>query len=118
MADARTASSDAGGHARPFWTSTPEALLADLKADRDGLSRADAVERLRQAGPNADAVAAGRSPVRAILKRLIEPLSLILLAAGLVSVATGDVAGQTASCANCKRSLKICGMIRAARDVS
>jgi WD40 repeat protein len=27
-------------------------------------------------------------------------------------------AGQTASCANCKRSLKICGMIRAARDVS
>ncbi len=88
---AKTASS--GADERPFWTNTPEALLSLLHADRDGLTSADARERLRQAGPNADAVRAGRSPLRAILKRLIEPLSLILLAAGLVSVATGDVVG-------------------------
>lgn len=89
---ANTVSSGAGGE-RPFWTNTPDALLSSLDTDRNGLSRANASERLRQAGPNADAVSAGRNPVRAIIKRLVEPLSLILLAAGLVSVATGDVVG-------------------------
>ncbi|GGA60329.1 magnesium-translocating P-type ATPase [Sphingomonas psychrolutea] len=89
---ANTVSSGAGGE-RPFWTNTPDALLSSLQTDRNGLSRANASERLRQAGPNADAVSAGRNPIRAIIKRLVEPLSLILLAAGLVSVATGDVVG-------------------------
>ncbi|MES2095973.1 MAG: magnesium-translocating P-type ATPase [Pseudomonadota bacterium] len=77
----------------PFWTQTPDALFAKLECDRAGLSAASAAERLGRFGPNADAPDAKRQPVRVIAKRLIEPLSLILLAAGLVSLATGDAIG-------------------------
>ena len=77
----------------PFWTSGPDALLSALHASVDGLSGTDAASRLKRVGPNADEAGVERSAVRAILKRLVEPLSLILLAAGLVSVATGDAVG-------------------------
>jgi Mg2+-importing ATPase len=69
------------------------ALLAKLHCGRDGLSTAEAATRLRQYGPNADATAKRASLFGAILRRLLEPLSLILLAAGVVSAATGDAVG-------------------------
>jgi Mg2+-importing ATPase len=78
---------------QPFWTQSADALFLTLKCSRDGLAQADADERLRQVGPNADA--AGKRPglIRAIVGRLVEPLSLILLAAGVVSAVTGDTIG-------------------------
>ncbi|WP_394760823.1 magnesium-translocating P-type ATPase [Phenylobacterium sp.] len=77
----------------PFWIQSEAALRAKLHCGRDGLSAAEAAARLRQYGPNADATAKRPSLLGAILRRLLEPLSLILLAAGVVSAATGDAVG-------------------------
>ncbi|MFI4999796.1 MAG: magnesium-translocating P-type ATPase [Reyranellales bacterium] len=76
-----------------FWTRSQEALCADLGCTPDGLGSADAAVRLAQYGPNSDAAARRASVPTAILRRLLEPLSLILLAAGIVSAATGDDIG-------------------------
>src|SRR6202521_509578 len=78
---------------QPFWTRTPDTLCAELRCSRDGLSTQDAEARLGRYGPNADAVAKRTSLFGAIARRLLEPLSLILLAAGIVSVVTGDTIG-------------------------
>jgi len=77
----------------PFWTRTKDALCAELHCSADGLSSADAESRLAEYGPNSDAAARHVGLPRAILRRLLEPLSLILLAAGIVSAATGDTIG-------------------------
>lgn len=76
-----------------FWTWTPADLCAALNCGRDGLSSADAEARFAHYGPNSDARTKSDGVARAILRRLLEPLSLILLAAGIVSVATGDGVG-------------------------
>ncbi|WP_082434276.1 magnesium-translocating P-type ATPase [Devosia sp. A16] len=77
----------------PFWTRPVAELLAELQAGPDGLTTAEAERRLGVDGPNADT--AGRRPglTRAVARRLLEPLSLILLGAGVVSAATGDLVG-------------------------
>jgi Mg2+-importing ATPase len=77
----------------PFWTQSVEALFGTLNANRDGLSEIEASARLKTHGPNSDDAGQRAGPVRAIARRLIEPLSLILLAAGIVSAATGDAIG-------------------------
>src|SRR5450631_4408377 len=76
-----------------FWTLTPQAASAALHCGLDGLSSSDAERRLALYGPNSDAEAKAESLLRAIFRRLFEPLSLILLAAGIVSVVTGDAIG-------------------------
>src|SRR5450432_953033 len=76
-----------------FWTRTEDALCAELHCSPDGLSTADAALRLGQYGPNSDAAPKHQSIARAVLRRLLEPLSLILLAAGVVSAVTGDNIG-------------------------
>ena len=60
------------------------------KADR---ATAEATARLAQYGPNADAPPRHANALVAVFRRLLEPLSLILLAAGIVSAATGDDIG-------------------------
>jgi Mg2+-importing ATPase len=85
-----------GQHAdslRTFWTQTADTLSVKLRCGLHGLSSDEAARRLAEYGPNADAEAKVDGPARAILRRLLEPLSLILLAAGVVSVATGDTIG-------------------------
>ena len=79
--------------APPFWTLSSDAQCKLLNCGQDGLGSVDAAERLKRYGENADAEHRRVSPVRAILRRLLEPLSLILLAAGIVSIATGDAIG-------------------------
>jgi len=79
----------------PFWTTSVDAQLTSLGSRREGLTQDDAAKRLVTYGPNADPTQAHRNAIRAILQRLLEPLSLILLAAGFVSVATGDAVGGT-----------------------
>ena len=79
----------------PFWTQTSEALAAQLQAPAEGLTGAEARDRLARYGPNSDRIVKADSAARAIARRLLEPLAIILLIAGLVSVGTGDVAGGT-----------------------
>ena len=76
-----------------FWTQTPAALGTTLGCGIDGLTTAEADQRLVQYGPNSDAATKSAGVLRAVLRRLLEPLSLILLAAGIVSIATGDMIG-------------------------
>ena len=76
-----------------FWTQTAENLCATLDCQLGGLTEVDAAKRLAKYGPNSDATVKTDSVSRAIFRRLLEPLSLILLVAGIVSVATGDVTG-------------------------
>jgi Mg2+-importing ATPase len=81
------------GSGRTFWTQSVDALCAALQSGRDGVDAVEAARRQRQYGPNADAAGKRTSLLRAVFRRLLEPLSLILLAAGLVSAATGDGVG-------------------------
>jgi len=76
-----------------FWTRGTESLCAALDCGLDGLGSADALRRLERYGPNSDAGRWAGGALQAVLRRLLEPLALILLMAGLVSVATGDVIG-------------------------
>ena len=76
-----------------FWTQPSNMLCATLHCGTDGLSAEEAERRLIEYGANSDAEAKVDNPWRAILRRLLEPLSLILLAAGIVSVVTGDAVG-------------------------
>jgi Mg2+-importing ATPase len=79
--------------AAPFWTRSPEALCERLECGQQGLRTSEALARLARYGPNADAAVKRYSVFRALARRLVEPLSLILLAAGVVSAATGDGVG-------------------------
>ena len=77
----------------PFWTRGKEALSAELRCGTAGLGAVEAAARLDQYGANADAAPRHANVAGAVLRRLLEPLSLILLVAGIVSAATGDGIG-------------------------
>ena len=78
-----------------FWTVTPEAAGAAIGCGLDGLTSADAEARLLLHGRNVDKPGRKDNLVVALAKRFMEPLALILLAAAVVSGATGDVASAT-----------------------
>jgi len=77
----------------PFWTRSKEEAAAELGCGSDGLTSPEASARLARYGPNSDAPPRRANAVVAIFRRLLEPLSLILLAAGIVSAGTGDSIG-------------------------
>ena len=56
-----------------------------------GLTSADAAARLAKYGRNADAQARDAGLIVSVARRLLEPMCLILIAAAVVSAATGDV---------------------------
>ena len=76
-----------------FWKLTPQEIGVTLGCGPEGLTTEEAGRRLDRYGPNSDAAPKADSVWRAILRRLLEPLSLILLAAGVVSMLTGDEIG-------------------------
>ncbi len=76
-----------------FWKLTAQEICATLGCGPQGLSTDEAARRLDRYGPNSDAPARADSLLRAVFRRLLEPLSLILLAAGIVSILTGDEIG-------------------------
>jgi Mg2+-importing ATPase len=76
-----------------FWQLSPAKICTSLCCGLDGLSQDEAVRRLAQYGPNSDAPAKVTGTLRAVLRRLLEPLSLILLVAGIISMLTGDAIG-------------------------
>ena len=77
----------------PFWARGKERLCAELGCSTVGLGVLEAAARLKQYGSNADAAPRHASIAGAVVRRLFEPLSLILLAAGIVSAVTGDAVG-------------------------
>jgi P-type Mg2+ transporter len=91
--DVRVADTSDGRAVVQFWTRSADALLVSLGARRSGLSDVEAAQIRRRSGPNADAADTHVGPLRAVANRLLEPLSLILLAAGVVSALTGDGVG-------------------------
>ena len=78
---------------RPFWTNSRDVLFATLGAGPKGLDSRSAAIRLEEVGPNSDAPPARAGAVKAVARRLLEPLCLMLLLAGLVAAWTGDTAG-------------------------
>jgi Mg2+-importing ATPase len=77
----------------PFWSRSVDSTYAALLCGRGGLSGAEAVARLARYGSNSDAGSKRVGAIQAVLRRLLEPLSLILLVAAVVSAGTGDVVG-------------------------
>jgi P-type Mg2+ transporter len=75
----------------PFWNQPPPAAAAALGCSVSGLTAADAAARLAKYGRNADAQAREAGLIVSVGRRLLEPMCLILIAAAMVSAATGDV---------------------------
>jgi Mg2+-importing ATPase len=78
------------GGSPAFWIQSLDAAYVDLKATADGLSTDEAARRLAATGRNADAASKRAGPLGAILRRLLEPLLLVLLFAAFISAVTGD----------------------------
>jgi len=76
-----------------FWTRTPADWATELHCTLGGLSSAEADTQRASHGLNSDPAGDVDSVGRALRRRLLEPLSLILLAAGVTSVLTGDPIG-------------------------
>ncbi|MEO8724385.1 MAG: magnesium-translocating P-type ATPase [Sphingobium sp.] len=77
----------------PFWSKTANDICSSLQCTTDGLTATEAVARLAHYGANSDPQGKRIGALHAILRRLLEPLSLILLIAAIVSAGTGDVIG-------------------------
>ncbi len=75
----------------PFWTQTPAQAATALGVGVEGLTTAEAAGRLAKYGPNADAETKEAGLFVSVGRRLLEPMCLILIAAALVSAATGDM---------------------------
>jgi Mg2+-importing ATPase len=67
------------------------AVLDQLKTRPEGLSQAEAAERLKQCGPNEIAREKPPSPLRRLLNNVKNPLVLLLSALSLLSYLTGDL---------------------------
>src|SRR5690242_12332944 len=76
-----------------FWTLGREELLARLGARDTGLDSRTAARQRAEYGPNSDQAPSRTGVVRAVARRLLEPLCLLLLAAGFVAVWSGDTVG-------------------------
>jgi Mg2+-importing ATPase len=80
------------GLAAPFWLRTPVDIASNGDAFGAGLTSEEASERLRRYGPNTVEVSASSKVITKVLRKLTQPLVLILLVAALVSGLTGDPA--------------------------
>lgn len=75
-----------------FWQADLDATLARLDAQREGLTAQEAQVRVDRFGPNALPDGAHRPVWLDLLRRLANPLVLILLGAGAAAGMTGDIA--------------------------
>jgi Mg2+-importing ATPase len=81
----------AGGPAA-FWQSSRESLLVELRTDGSGLDETEAARRSATSGPNVLRPRRERAIALQFLARLGNPLTILLLAAAIISAFTGDVA--------------------------
>ena len=66
-------------------------VAAHFKVDpRQGLAESDAAARLKLVGPNQQSARPGRRPLVRFLAQLVQPLVLVLLAAGIVTAFLGE----------------------------
>ncbi|MFN7986771.1 MAG: cation-translocating P-type ATPase [Thermoanaerobaculia bacterium] len=73
------------------WHRSADVVLADLEcAPASGLSEAEAAARLGRLGPNELTERAGRSRLEIVREQLVNVLTLILVAAAILSAALGD----------------------------
>ena len=78
-----------GVPARP-WASAPERVLATLDSSPDGLSTAEAEERLRAWGPNQIEDERAVHPTTILLRQFRSPLIYILIIAAAVTIALDE----------------------------
>jgi P-type Mg2+ transporter len=83
-------SSSAAHIAAPFWCTATDTLLALLQTQTNGLSRAEADQRLRSFGLNRVETTQTRSILRKLGHRILNPLIAILLVAAAISGISGD----------------------------
>jgi len=77
------------------WHSVPlEQILDELDTDTDGLSTAEAENRLDEFGPNELQREEGVSPIRILISQFQDILIYLLFIAALISVAVGFLPGQ------------------------
>jgi magnesium-transporting ATPase (P-type) len=74
-----------------FWLESPDTLEARLDSGPAGLSGDEAKRRLALHGPNLLVTSRQRSALADFLRRFLNPLVLLLLVAGAIAAATGDV---------------------------
>lgn len=76
----------------PFWTFAAPDTARRLGCGLDGLTSAEAETRLQRYGPNLDKPPRRIGVAMSLLKRLVEPLALVLIVAAIISGLTGDEA--------------------------
>jgi acetyltransferase len=79
-----------------FWKHPPADLLAELNATKDGLRSSEAARRLQRYGNNDAATTKRTRPWRRLVRRLGNPLIIVLLLASALSAATGDLTARLA----------------------
>ncbi len=78
-------------HGEPYWAIELPALFAKLGARREGLSEAEALERLKRVGPNAVKEHGRTSALRLLLRQFESPLVLILVFGALVALVVHEL---------------------------
>jgi len=73
-----------------YWSMPAEQVLAALEASPQGLSRAEAAERLERYGHNALREERRATPLTLLLRQFRSPLVLVLIAAAAVSAVVGE----------------------------
>jgi Mg2+-importing ATPase len=78
-----------------FWAAAAKDTLASLDAKPDGLTTAEAADRLKRYGPNALAKKRDLSVVSLLLAQFRSPIIIILIAAAMLSAFLGDSSDAT-----------------------
>jgi len=74
-----------------FWHLTKTEALAQLSCGEDGLNTEEAAKRLKQYGPNSIKVNTNASTMLLLLSQFKSPVTLMLVAAAVLSAVLGDV---------------------------
>ena len=80
-----------------YWSLAPEQLLAALHTARDGLTPAEADQRLKRFGLNTIRAQTHTTALRLLLSQFKSPLVLILIFAAIVSGFVGEWVDDTAT---------------------
>lgn len=74
----------------PYYACAEDRLLTELKTSGTGLSEEDAAQRLKEIGYNKLAASSKLSPFRLFLNQFLNPITLILVGAALLSFFLGE----------------------------
>ncbi len=77
-----------------FYCESGDTVLKEVGSDRNGLTSAEASERLGQNGKNKLAEAKGKSLIRRFLEQLADPMTIILLVAAAISGVVAALEGE------------------------